>query len=122
MTAGSGSLDPDVLADLRRLCAESGNPAFLSQLAGIFLTNAPARLAAVGEALARHDGPAIEAAAHTLRSNCGMLGAMRLSECCRDLEETGAARDFDRAAALLAEAERELALVVNEIRTLAAGG
>lgn len=121
MTGGPGALDPDVLADLRRLSAESGNPAFLTQLANIFLTNAPARLATIGEAVARQDGPTIEAAAHTLRSNCGMLGAMRLSECCRDLEEAGAARAFDRAAALLADAERELALVVDEVRNLAAG-
>lgn len=121
MTQDPGPLDPEILGDLRRLSAESGNPAFLTQLAGIFLANAPARLAAIRDAISRRDGPTIEATAHTLRSNCGMLGATRLAGCCRDLEEAGALLAFDRAAELLSAAEAQLALVVPEVERLAAG-
>ena len=73
------ALDSSVVAGLQRAQIEFGNPEFIAQLVALFQANAPARLARIREAVAAHDGATLGHTAHTLKSNCGMLGARTLA-------------------------------------------
>jgi len=119
MTGGDGPvLDPDVVAGLEQLGLESDNPAFIAQLVALFAANAPARFARAAAAVAARDGATLESVAHTLKSNCAMLGANRMAAFCRDLEAMGERRAFDEAAALLPAAAEEFARVAGAVARL----
>ena len=118
MTAGGGTLDANVVAELRRLAAESSNAAFVTRLVEIFFLHAPDRMAAIREAVSRRDAAALERTAHTLTSNCSMLGAMKMADYCRALEAMGGRQAFDEAAALLPLAEDEFAKVTTAVASL----
>lgn len=111
-------LDPDVIAGLEQLGLESGNVTFISQLVELFRTNAPARLDGIAKAVADRDGRSLESLAHTLKSNCAMLGATRMAVYCRDLEAMGERQAFDEAAALLPVAAEEFARVARAVSAL----
>ena len=112
------ALDSSVVAGLQRAQIEFGNPEFIAQLVALFQANAPARLARIREAVAAHDGATLSHTAHTLKSNCGMLGARTLAALCARLEAYGDAAACDVAAAVLGEAERELARVLDALAEL----
>jgi len=112
------ALDPSVVADLQRAQLEYGNPDLIGQLVALFQTNAPARLARIREAVAARDGATLGHTAHTLKSNCGMLGARTMAALCARLEVHGDAAAYDDAAALLDEAEREFARVLAALAQL----
>jgi HPt (histidine-containing phosphotransfer) domain-containing protein len=111
-------LDPETLANLEQLASETGNPTFLSQLTDLFGANAPARMAQIRAAIADRQAETLERVAHTLKSNCSMLGAMRMAGFCRQLESMGERQAFEEAAALLPDAVEEFALVAREILAL----
>lgn len=119
MTGDDHVLDRDVLAGLEQLGVESGNPTFIAQLVELFATNAPARFAGISAAVAAKDGVSLESLAHTLKSNCAMLGAGRMAGFCRDLESMGERRAFDEAAALLPAAAAEFDRVAFAVARLA---
>ncbi len=98
-------LDPETVAELRRAQQDYENPAFISQLVGLFLSNAPRRMAQIREALAARDALTLERVAHTLRSNFGVLGASGMSQACARIEEAGGRSAFDEAERVFAEAE-----------------
>lgn len=112
------ALDPSVVADLQRAQVEFGNPEFIGQLVALFQANAPARLARIREAVAAHDGATLAHTAHTLKSNCGMLGARTLAALCARLEEYGDADRCGEAEALLEDAQRELTRVLAALEEL----
>ena len=111
-------LDPERVAELRRAQQHYDNPTFIRQLVDLFRENAPARMAQLREAVAGRDALAIERAAHTLKSNCGMLGATRLAHACARLEEAGGESAFGEAERVLAEAEREFPRVLEAVTEL----
>jgi len=113
-------LDPEIVAALRRAGEQLGNQELLAQLAGLFTDNAPLRLEEIRGAIGRRDAPRAERAAHTLRTNCAVLGASELAACCGRLEEAAACADFDAASARLAEAEDRLPDVLAAVTALAA--
>ena len=112
------ALDPAVIAELEHAQRECGNPAFIAQLVALFQANAPARLARIREAVAARDGATLGHTAHTLKSNSGMLGARTLAAICAKLEAYGDAAACENAAALLDEADAELARVLRELDAL----
>jgi HPt (histidine-containing phosphotransfer) domain-containing protein len=86
-------LDPSLLARLVRI----GGRDLLLQLIDSFIGEAPARRTALAAAVATHDLPALGAVAHTIVAGAGQLGATRLSNDARALEE--AARSGNAAEA-----------------------
>lgn len=120
MTPDDPVLDPDVLAGLEQLGVESDNPEFMGQLLGLFTANAPDRFERIKAAVSARDGAALESQAHTLKSNCAMLGAGRMAAYCRDLETMGERLAFDEATALLPQAAEEFARVARAVAALAA--
>jgi HPt (histidine-containing phosphotransfer) domain-containing protein len=91
---------------------------FVGELAGTFLDDAPAQLAALRTALDVSDPEAARRAAHTLKSNGATFGAGRFSETCRLLEEMAKAGALDGAAELLPRAEREYGAVAEALAEL----
>ena len=105
-------LDAATVADLLNAQTEYGNPTFIRQLVGIYQANAPARVAGIRDAIAARDAATLERVAHTLRSNCAMLGALEMAAVCATIEQHGAAAAFDAAAAAAGDLDAELARVL----------
>jgi CheY-like chemotaxis protein len=86
--APPGSLAQHVIADLRGL-----GPEFVRESVALFLGTTPSKLSAMEEALRRGDPDNLKEKAHSLRGSCGLIGAHRMMELCRHLEELGADAD-----------------------------
>jgi HPt (histidine-containing phosphotransfer) domain-containing protein len=104
-------LDATTIAELRRARVDYGNPLLIRQLVGIYRTNAPKRLEQLRVAIAGADAKSLALVAHTLKTNCAMLGALEMSAMCARLEEFGDQATFDPAAAVLTQVEAEFARV-----------
>jgi two-component system sensor histidine kinase BarA len=85
-------LDPEVIESLRSIAG--GDSAMLNRIFDLFLSHAPARLAALEQALADGDLAQVASEAHALKSPSMNIGAMRLGALCADLEAR--ARNEDR--------------------------
>jgi HPt (histidine-containing phosphotransfer) domain-containing protein len=120
MPDADGTLNAYTVADLRRLDSDSPEMSFLDQLVQLFQTNAPGRMTQIRTAIAERQGETLGHVAHTLKSNCGMLGGLRMAEYCGTLEEMGERRDFESAAALLPAVEKEFAKVAKAVDELLA--
>ena len=112
------ALDPAMVAELQRAQREWGNPGFIAQLIALFQVNAPSRLARIREAVVARDGSTLGHTAHTLKSNCAMIGATKLARMCARLEACGDTAACEDAAALLDEADAELSRVLRELDQL----
>jgi HPt (histidine-containing phosphotransfer) domain-containing protein len=121
MPDADGTLDAEVVAELRRLDTDSSGTSFLVQLVLLFQTNAPGRMTQIRAAIADRHDETLGRVAHTLKSNCSMLGALRMAEYCDQLETMGERLDFESAAALLPAAEEEFANVAKAVDELVTG-
>ena len=86
-----------------------GDRELLQDILGLFSDSTPGALATIREALARHDGPAIEHAAHKLKGAVSNFGATPSVKAARRLEQLGHDGDFDAAEETYADLEREIA-------------
>lgn len=111
------ALDPTAIANLRALSPE--DPGFLRELIEIYLEDTPKRLAEVESALAKHDGPALIRAAHTIKGSSGNFGASTLARCAHEIETFGKSGDFTAAAAALPGFTAEFGRVNAALRKLA---
>lgn len=84
-------IDLQTLGELRRLLA--GQPGGLGQIVGVFVQESRRRLLAIHEALARGECEPLRLAAHTIRGSAEMIGAGRLADLGRELEEGAPAAD-----------------------------
>lgn len=112
------ALDPRTIQELERLQVEYGNPEFVSQLVNMFLTNAPRRMAQIGDAIVRADASTLEHVAHTLKSNCAMLGASRLAAMCAELEKLGGAGTLAETPTIYQNAEKEFTRVKQALEAI----
>ena len=101
-------LDPSVVAELRLAQEAYGNPEFIAQLVTLFRTHAPVKIERIREAVAAGNAPAIEHLAHTLKTNCAMLGATQMAGACGRMEMAAVRADLPAAAAAMEEAEQLL--------------
>jgi CheY-like chemotaxis protein/HPt (histidine-containing phosphotransfer) domain-containing protein len=120
-TAG-GNGDPDgpgsdaVVLDAKRLALiqglqRNGAADLLSRMMRVFLDSAAKDVNALRGAVANRDAPALQRAAHSLKSSSGNLGALRMEARCRELETMGRANDLAEAAAALSALESDYAAV-----------
>src|SRR5262249_28212669 len=79
-------LDPAMIAELRGMPASDGL-SMLEELVDLFLQTAPARLAQISNSL--NQPQQLSFHAHALKSMSLNLGAKRVIELCRKLEELG---------------------------------
>lgn len=116
--AADDVLDPAVVAGLRAAQEDFANPTLIRDLVGLFLTRTPGKLDSVRRALAAGDAAAVREVAHSLRSNCGMLGAMEMAAACGRLEDAAARADLQSAAAAFADVESQLPAVRSALSAL----
>ncbi len=110
------ALDPSMLAALEEL--DQSQSGVMAHLIRLFLHEAPAQLAALQEAVAQGDALRVEEMAHRLKGSAAQFGAMRMSRTCAALQETGHRADLGRAAAQMADLEREFVRVRTALESM----
>ncbi|WP_254053760.1 PAS domain S-box protein [Singulisphaera sp. GP187] len=100
--AGTGAFD--LAAALERV---DGDVELMKELAGLFLDEAPRRMAEIRQAVTQRDAVKLQRAAHTLKGSVGNFGAREVFEATRRLECIGVEQDWshvEEAWAVLDEA------------------
>lgn len=99
----SEPVDMSVIESLRDL----GDDELVLELVEIFMEDTPPRLEELAKAYIDGDAERIESVAHSLKSSCANLGAIRLSEICRDLEAKGREGELAQAEELIVLSQEE---------------
>jgi two-component system sensor histidine kinase/response regulator len=107
-------LDTQMVGRLREV-----GPDFLREIAAIYLADAPARIAALRDAVQRNDAHAISTAAHAFKSGSGNIGAMAVHDLCAELETMGRHGNLSGVAEKMAALEREYARAEQALRAMA---
>ncbi|OQW42155.1 MAG: hypothetical protein A4S08_01790 [Proteobacteria bacterium SG_bin4] len=107
----------DRLNALRQL-DPGGNTAFLKRLVNIFLVSTPEFVKNIETAIQAGDRAELVRAAHSLRSSAANVGAEKLSEICRLLEESGDHLQSDSIVNLLLRLRYEFRSVMNALQQL----
>jgi len=79
-------LDVKALQDLRKMFGEDAANSVLVEVIDTYLEEAPKQLQAIQKAVKTGDRAALSVAAHTLKPTSATLGAIALSELCKELE------------------------------------
>jgi HPt (histidine-containing phosphotransfer) domain-containing protein len=110
---GTDVLDQPTLA--RLLDSLGGDVEFLKELVDAYLDSTPELFGTMRQAAATGDGPALQRAAHSLKTGSAGVGALALAAQCKQLEDvgrsgvlTGAGAQIDRVAAAYNEVEAAL--------------
>lgn len=104
---GTWDIDDATWSRLRQIVGDK----LALQLVDIFLEHTPRLLVEAREAYNAGDFEPVERAGHSLKSNCGHLGALAMREAASRLEQAAAARAADSVPAMLQELEEAFALV-----------
>ncbi len=79
------AIDPQILQSMRDMAAQNA-AVFMPQLIGIYLTESSKLIQTMAQAVEAPDAAALSAAAHKLKSGSASLGAMALSNLCKEVE------------------------------------
>lgn len=85
-----------------------GGEKLIGKMTALFAGSAPARLEAIADAVASEDSVRGAAAAHSLKSSAGQLGAIRLQHLCENLEAAFFKGDIASAGSLVQQSREEL--------------
>lgn len=107
-------LDRAVLDSLRELTAP-GEPDVLTEVLQMFLQEVPARIARLRNAWTAGDIQEMYRAAHSLKGSAGNIGAQRLFDVAKQLDERGRAGDLANSAPLVDALAAEYEKVEAEI-------
>jgi CheY-like chemotaxis protein len=106
----ASALDTGRLDEIRDLLAE-GDSRLLPRVIRAYFDSAPGLVAAIADAVEKEDASALVNAAHPLKSSSASIGALRLSELCRELTAIGRTGSTEGASNLLDEFRLEFARV-----------
>jgi HPt (histidine-containing phosphotransfer) domain-containing protein len=90
-----------------RALQQPGQPDLLTKIIDTYLDTARDLVDALCRSLCDGDIEVLGRSAHTLKSSAASLGAMRVSDLCRQLEDDVRAGHLDSAARLIADIQRE---------------
>jgi CheY-like chemotaxis protein/HPt (histidine-containing phosphotransfer) domain-containing protein len=99
-------LDHEALDNIRALQKE-GATDVLGRVIRSYLSNTPALLHTLHEAVTRADAISLRQAAHSFRSSSASLGAVALAALCKDLEVMGRVNSLGKAVKVLSEVQAE---------------
>jgi PAS domain S-box-containing protein len=108
-------LDRAALAGIRAL-ERPGSGDLLRRVIDRYCEDAPRLMASMRAAAANEDAPALQIAAHTLKSASANFGALALAGLCKDLEMTGRSGVIAGASAAMPQLERELERVTQALQ------
>lgn len=106
-------LDLRALTELQALMGSD-----FGTLVQTFLADSEQRIEAVAAALERGDADGIRRAAHSFKGSSGNMGALRLSELCREMEERGRSEQLEDAPVLLSSLRVEFEAVKEALASL----
>lgn len=92
-------LDDEIVTELREIMEDE-----FTNLLQTFLGDLPLQLERLQAAFDQGDADTIFTIAHKLKSSCGSLGALRLMELTRQIEQAGREKNLDGVAELLDKA------------------
>lgn len=110
-------IDPAVYAELR----DTTGTEFVAELVDTFIEEGPGMLAELRAARAEGNAERFRRAAHSLKSNGGTFGAVKLTALAREFELKGLDADPVRDVAGLAALETEYARAAAELKALRNG-
>jgi HPt (histidine-containing phosphotransfer) domain-containing protein len=110
-------LDSAVVDALRQL-TPPGEPDVLAEVLRLFLQEAPPRIERLRNAWASGNIEELHRAAHSLKGSAGNIGARRLFEVCRQLDEQGRSDDRSGVARLVDDLGVEFGKVESAIHQL----
>ena len=114
-------LDHKVIETLRQL-TPPGEPDVLTEVLQLFLSEVPPRLDRLRNAWNAGDIQGMYRAAHSLKGSAGNIGAQRLYDVVKQLDELGRAGDMTGSAPLMDAVSIEFDKVEVEIRRLIGTG
>jgi PAS domain S-box-containing protein len=101
-------IDQAALDNLRSLDDPTGKrPSLLKEYLEIFFRSAPVRIESLKSAARLGDSKTFHREAHTLKSNGAYVGAFRMVDLCKRLEEIGKGTDLAPSAPLISSLEEE---------------
>jgi HPt (histidine-containing phosphotransfer) domain-containing protein len=89
-----------------------GDEGFVAEVIGLFLDDAPGRMAEIREAVQQSDARRLAAAAHALKGSAGCLSAGPAMAAAFRLENIGKSEELTDATVALMNLEREVHLLV----------
>jgi PAS domain S-box-containing protein len=107
---GPAVIDLSLLSSFRDMGGDDSCN-LLAQLIDVFLENTPKVLREARTALEQRGTPQLARAAHTLKGSCSNIGAERLREACRVLEQAANSGSLPGAGELLDKVEKEFTFV-----------
>jgi len=99
-------INQESLDNIRQL-QRPGKPDLLKKIVSLYMNDSPGLLNALREALEQGDAVQVRMHAHRFKSGSANLGALRLAELCKQLEEMGRNNELDDALILLNRIEIE---------------
>jgi CheY-like chemotaxis protein len=115
----SSVIDLDVIGRISELQV-AGQPDIVAELIDIFLRTTPERIEALRTAVKQGNIKECGGAAHTLKSSAANIGALQLSEACREIEKLALSGRCENVAELLKSLEREYHKAKSQLEPLRA--
>lgn len=106
------SVDLAVLRSYEKIQLD-GEPDLIVELIDLYVEDAPSRVAAMRESLAKRNWLSVKREAHSLRGSSGNLGALQMALICDEIEGIESVDPFPSIAALLSCLEQDLERVVH---------
>ena len=111
--------DPSAILDLAALERQTGGDAGLrGEIVRMFLEDCPARLNAIGDAIAAGDAASLASSAHTLKGSAAYLKAAAVRECSAELESCGRGGNLAQAPAAFERLRHAVGELLPELRKL----
>ncbi len=110
-------IDMEIIASLRELGGDE-DPGLVCELIDLYLSDAPARISEIEDALERDDFELLERATHTLKSASANIGATKLSAMCAELETMARSHAVDDPIARREGSRRTFTAVENALIAL----
>ena len=123
-SSGTGEEGPPIdmktLESIRPM-QRQGQPDFITRVVGLYLSNAPGMMKELLEAAERGETTTVYRVAHSLKSSSAMIGALRLSELCKQLEARARQAAEGEGVEDLQDIEAEYGRVVAALESLSQG-
>lgn len=103
-------LDVEALRELRAIMGDD-----FAKLLEAFAADSEMRIVAVQQAAAAADCEALRRAAHSFKGSSGNIGAIRLSDLCRQIEESARDGAIEHCLPLIPQLREEFDLVQREL-------
>ncbi len=116
VAASLPSINLNILRELEDMMGDE-DPNFLASIVLAYLDDADDLMASIRSAVSSKHGPALQRAAHTLKSSSAMFGAAAMAATCNELELIAADGRMDEAPVHLKLLERQYLSATRELKT-----